>query len=233
MTLNDPQPLPFDEDSSAEVHVSESPEPPVPDAVIAEVSTSEQLAADPEQAADPGQLAADPEPATGATALDADGDDSDASAPESADVDQVEAELDRAIADLGPAPSAFADDDIIAAVDDGRSAAAPSWPFAVYVGAWLVFAALVVWRFIDVPADTALYDVPLYRWIVTAGVTLTVLGPVLALVVWAASLRRPGAQRGALFASAFFKGAISTFAGVCIWWASLLILDQIRIGSLL
>lgn len=115
----------------------------------------------------------------------------------------------------------------------GSMGRAPSWPFGIYAGLWLAFAAFIVWRFLDVPADTALYELELYRWIVLAGVLLTAWGPLLAVVVWLANLGKPQAQKGDLFASALFKAAVVTFAGVCLWWGSLLLLDQLRIGSLL
>lgn len=150
-------------------------------------------------------------------------------------VEPEDAALDDAIAQLGdPTPvTAQVSDEIIAAVEGSRHESVSTWPFGVYVGVWTAFSAFIVWRFIDVPATTALYELPLYRWVVIGGVALTIAGPVLALIVWLLAIRHPEAQRGALFASALVKGAIATFAGVCIWWASLLILDQIRIGSLL
>lgn len=115
----------------------------------------------------------------------------------------------------------------------GARRTAPTWPFAIYGGIWLVFSAFIIWRFIGVSADTALYELETYRWVVLVGVLLTAWGPLVAVVVWLALLGRHDIAKGDLFASALFKAAIVTFAGVCLWWGSLLLLDQLRIGSLL
>lgn len=154
-----------------------------------------------------------------------------------ADAPETEDEqLDRAIAELGPASASTilpaAADDVLVGVDDPRDSVS-SWPFAAYVTVWILFAGLVLWRFYEVPVDSALYEVDAYRWVVVAGIALTALGPILSLIVWAVAMRAHDAERWALFVSALFKGALATFVGVCIWWGSLLVLDQLRMGSLL
>lgn len=110
---------------------------------------------------------------------------------------------------------------------------APSWPFTAYLVVWIGFAVLVVWRFAGVPSDIALFDIDSYRSMVIAGLALFALGPTLSIGVWLAVAFRPSTSKGAVFASALFKGAVITFAGVLTWWVAMLLLDQLRYGSLL
>lgn len=105
------------------------------------------------------------------------------------------------------------------------------WPFAVYVGVWLVAAGVSVWLLSEVPAESAIYDAAVYPFTVLGGIILTVAGPLLTLAVWFTSWTSPDARKGPLFVSALLKGAVSTLAGVAIWWVALILLDQIRLGS--
>lgn len=239
MSLNEPMRLEFDEDPPAEQPAEQLEQP-------AEQPTAERPAVAEPPVGDDAAGAVEGDPVDAVVMSEptehAESESAPAAAPAEAEGapagdTAADSELDRAIADLGEAPGAAvapaAPDEVIAAVDDGRNESVSSWPFGVYVGAWVAFAAFILWRFFEVPADTALYEVDIYRWVVVAGVALTVLGPLLSVAVWAMALRRPDARSGALFVSALVKGALATFAGVSIWWASLLVLDQVRIGSLL
>lgn len=131
------------------------------------------------------------------------------------------------------APSAAPVDGLEAAGSSSCRESAPSWPFTAYLVVWIGFAVLVVWRFAGVPRDIALFDIDSYRSMIIAGLTLTATGPVLSIAVWLAVAFRPSTSKGAVFASALFKGAVTTFAGVLAWWVAMLVLDQLRYGSLL
>lgn len=107
------------------------------------------------------------------------------------------------------------------------------WPFVAYVGVWLVYAGIVVWRFLSVPAGTAVYESAEYPIAIFGGITLAFAGPLLALAVWIAAWDRKDASRLGLFTSAALKGSIATLVGVSLWWAALVVIDQIRLGRIL
>lgn len=107
------------------------------------------------------------------------------------------------------------------------------WPFLVYLGVWVVYVGVVVWRLVEIPVGTAVFDAPEYPVIVFAGIVLATVGPALALAVWIASWDRPGASRFGLFVSAAWKGSLATLAGVTLWQIALIVVDQIRFGRVL
>ncbi len=96
-----------------------------------------------------------------------------------------------------------------------------------------MYAGVVVWRFVQVPADTAVFESPDYAIAMFAGATLSFTGPLLSLAVWIASWDREQASRLGLLASAALKGSIATLAGVSLWWLALLVVDQVRLGRIL
>lgn len=109
---------------------------------------------------------------------------------------------------------------------------APWWPFLVYEGFWLVFAGLLVWRLLQLPAGLASYEAAEYPLFLLGGLVLAAAGPVLLFAVWLAT-KGSAESRGLLFISALYRGAVVTFSGVVIWWAALIIVDQLRLGRLL
>ncbi len=108
----------------------------------------------------------------------------------------------------------------------------PWWPFLVYDAVWAVFAVAMVYLLSRVPARFAAYDSSLYPLMIVGGLALTIAGPVLLVIVWLVYRRRPGSDSSAMFFSALVRGAVATLAGVAIWWAALIILDQLRLGRL-
>lgn len=106
------------------------------------------------------------------------------------------------------------------------------WPFVGYVAVWGVFAAVVAWQLMGVPAEQAVFDSEIYPYTVMGGMTLAFAGPLLVLATWL-SVRRTGAPRGTVFASALAKGSVAMLAGVSLWWAALIIVDQVRLGRIL
>jgi len=107
-----------------------------------------------------------------------------------------------------------------------------TWPFVAYVGAWIAFAAILVWRLTQIPDGLAAFEVAEYRYMVMAGLALAVCGPALSLLVWIASWDASD-DHGALFVSAAVKGSLATFAGVSLWWLALVVVDQARLGRIL
>ena len=117
------------------------------------------------------------------------------------------------------------------AVDSGS---VPTWPFVVYVLVWLIAAGVGVWEFLQVPAGLAIFENSMYATSIMAGIGLLILGPVLLLIVWAATFfTRENARGGALFVSAFIKGASATLLGAVIWMGALMLIDFLRVGRLL
>lgn len=102
------------------------------------------------------------------------------------------------------------------------------WPFLVYLGLWAAFAAVTVWQLLKVPAGVPVYEARVYPYTLLGGLVLTAAGPALILAVWIATLGSPG--KGVRFVSALTKGAVTTVAGVGLWWAVLVALDTIRLG---
>jgi len=167
--------------------------------------------------------------------------DSDPDAVAVADPDAV-ADDDTATAEVTEADSF---DDIVAPVPAAaavthvpeQSAAAgqvPWWPFMVYLGAWVVLAAAAVWQLLQLPADQVVYESPTYVMTILGGLIMTATGPLLILAVWLATrANRSPQERHGLLTSALMKGALVTLIGAIIWWASLVIIDYLRLGRLL
>lgn len=106
----------------------------------------------------------------------------------------------------------------------------PWWPFIVLAVLWLAVsgvAAYLLTRTADVPA----YQQEWYPAIVLAGVVLTLLGPVVAIVTWATSRKdADGNERGGLFVSSILRAAAITLLGVLAWWGTLVVVDSLRLG---
>ena len=139
----------------------------------------------------------------------------------------VEEPEPEALAEPEPEPEALAEPEPV------RHDEVSIWPFVGYVGVWLAYAGIVVWRFLSVPAETAVYESAEYPLAVFGGITLAFAGPLLALAVWIAAWDRKEASRLGLFTSAALKGSIATLVGVSLWWAALVVIDQVRLGRIL
>jgi hypothetical protein len=149
-----------------------------------------------------------------------------------------------AVSSAGDEPGDAAQDvkalDAQAAAEDAKGIALPDdragvpiWPFAVYFMLWAVFAGLLVWQLLAAPAGTPIYEMSIYGISILVGLGLTVIGPLLAIVVWfAAWLARPGARAG-LFSRSLIIGAVTTLAGVALWLIALGAVDMLRLGRLL
>jgi hypothetical protein len=105
------------------------------------------------------------------------------------------------------------------------------WPFFVYDGVWFLLAAAIVWLLAEVPEGMAVYESPIYPATIYAGVALTALGPVLVVAVWLFSRSRAHGTNEPIFVTALMRGAIATLIGVSMWWASLTIVDYVRLGG--
>lgn len=130
------------------------------------------------------------------------------------------AEVVEEAADVAPAQS----DDLAAGEVAPKLA---WWPFLILVGLWIALAgaaAYVLTRASDVPA----YQHEYYPAIVLAGVVLTLLGPVLAVITWAASPKE--GERGGFFVTSIVRAAAVTLFGVLAWWGVLVAVDALRLG---
>ncbi len=108
------------------------------------------------------------------------------------------------------------------------------WPFLAYLGAWVVLAAAAVWQLLQLPVDQVVYESQAYVMTILGGLIMTAMGPLLILAVWLATRANRSAQeRSGLLTSALMKGAFVTLSGAIIWWASLVIIDYLRLGRLL
>ncbi len=110
----------------------------------------------------------------------------------------------------------------------------PWWPFMVYLGAWVVLAAAAVWQLLQLPANQVVYESTAYVLTILGGLIMTAVGPLLILAVWLGTrANRVAQEREGLLTSALLKGALVTLSGAIIWWASLVIIDYLRLGRLL
>ena len=113
-----------------------------------------------------------------------------------------------------------------------RPAGVPWWPFLAYLGAWVVLTGLAVWQLLQLPTEQVAYESQAYGLMVLGGLIMTAVGPLLILSVWFAvwSGRSPG-ERSGLLTSALLKGAVATLGGAVFWWAALIAVDSVRLGS--
>lgn len=145
-----------------------------------------------------------------------------AAEPEAADAPEPPAEP----AHAQPEPA------FLGAIDEAVSTGAPTWPFVIYEGIWAAFAAALVVMLRDAP-EGPLYGEPLYAASVAAGLILTGFGPALIVVVWLLSGGTQKGRRASVFVSSLLKGAVATFLGAVLWIVALVVLDQLRLGSVL
>lgn len=101
------------------------------------------------------------------------------------------------------------------------------WPFLLLVGSWVALAgaaAYVLTRNTELPA----FEHEYYPAIVLAGVVLTLLGPVLAVLTWAVSPKE--GERGGPFVTSIMRASVVTLFGVLMWWGVLVAVDALRLG---
>ncbi|MBN2404893.1 MAG: hypothetical protein JXE06_04875 [Coriobacteriia bacterium] len=141
---------------------------------------------------------------------------------ESAPVDEAVPETGRVVADGSVEALAV------------EEAVGISWtPFMAYLALWVVLCVAAVVLLRPAALDGGARWVPEYLYAVYAGLGMTALGPVLALVVWlVVRARREEDGRRGLFVSALVKGAVVTFTGVLLWIVALYILDALAMGAL-
>jgi hypothetical protein len=127
--------------------------------------------------------------------------------------------------DAVPAPPA------VAGFQTGRlPISAIVWPFVIYDLAWIAYASVLVWRLLNLPANTPVYEWVYYEYALWAGVALTALGPLLILVVWLVTRLRHRDSNGIGLAT-LLVGSAATLLGVAVWWGALIALDYVRLGS--
>ncbi len=106
----------------------------------------------------------------------------------------------------------------------------PWWPFWILAGSWVVLCASAAY-FLTRDATMPSVRQEAYTFIVAVGLALTVLGPILAIVVWAFS--RSGVakdQRTGMFGSSLMRAATITLVGVIAWVGVLIMVDALRLG---
>jgi hypothetical protein len=125
-----------------------------------------------------------------------------------------------------------------AAPDDAQPAAAepgvhrvPWWPFLVYLTLWAGLVGASVYVLGGAQSKTPPVLAEPYPYVVLGGLVLTALGPILAVIAWfVIRARAPKGSRGGLFVSTLLRGSAATMIGVVAWWASLVVLDALRLG---
>jgi hypothetical protein len=174
----------------------------------------------------------DPEIAALQAQLEAETDEPEPAAIEAAaPVEPLEAPEDTAPPAVGGVEEASEDSREI--VLPGDRAGVPIWPFLVYFALWMIFAGLLVWQSLQIPAGTPVYELDFYGMSILVGLALTAIGPLLALVVWVVSWFSRPASRTGLFSRALILGAVTTLGGVALWLVALGAVDMLRLGRLL
>jgi hypothetical protein len=152
-----------------------------------------------------------------------------------------EAEAAEEIAATGVPEGADDDADAVEALLDAEKAAGLlkpvstgrqlSTPFFIYDGVWLLFSIAMV-AVLAGPAQAGTLDTaPSYPVFVFAGLALTAIGPLLALIMWGVRRSRVAKrERTGLLAVALLRGSLATFGGVVLWWIALIALNYIRTG---
>ena len=106
----------------------------------------------------------------------------------------------------------------------------PWWPFLGYLAAWAVLVGASIYLLGGARLSTPATEQAFYPYLVLAGLALTALGPVFALTIWLVIRARtaPG-ERSGQFVTAFVRGSVVTLLGVVSWWATLVVLDALRL----
>ena len=106
----------------------------------------------------------------------------------------------------------------------------PWWPFLGYLAAWAVLVGASVYLLGGPRLSTPATEQAFYPYLVLAGLALTALGPVFALTIWLViRARTASGERSGQFVTAFVRGSVVTLLGVVSWWATLVVLDALRL----
>jgi len=178
--------------------------------------------------AEPGALSAEPVPVESSSADDTELDDIADAISEAEDKVTAAESLD----DIAPETTHAVPDDAVIVAEPVLPASVPWWPFLAYLGAWMVLTGLAVWQLLQLPPTHVAYESQVYGYMVLGGLIMTAVGPLLILAVWFAVWSgRSSGQRAGLLTSALLKGALVTLSGAILWWAALIIIDYLRLGS--
>lgn len=216
---------PFAEAEPMAVELEPVDEPAVAAVAIEPVETEAQPEPD---AVDDEQLAQAISDAASADAAAAEGAEADTTIEPGAEV-AAEGENSAQEPEAAAVPAAAE----VAAIDVGPQPKVALWPFIAYGLVWVAFAGVVVWRLLQIPADVAVFEDPIYQLTVLGGLALACCGPIVALAAWFSAWGTPDSTKGGLFVSALVRGSIFTFCGVTLWWLALIIIDQLRLGRVL
>ena len=143
-------------------------------------------------------------------------------------------EPEKTTPDTAPRLTARADPELPESIEGAGSDGVriPIWPFLAYVAVWVAGAGGAGWLLCQTASGIPIFSTRTYEMTVIAGLGLTVMGPLLALVVWVAlALRTRGTSRAGLFTRTLLRGAVATLCGVALWWTMLLIVDTLRLGG--
>ena len=178
--------------------------------------------------AEPGALPAEPEPAESSSAEDTESDEiADAISDAEDRVGGAES-LD----DIDPETTHVVPEDAVVVAGPVPYATVPWWPFLAYLGAWIILTGLAVWQLLQLPPAHVAYESQVYGYMVLGGLIMTAVGPLLILAVWFAVWSgRSSGERAGLLTSALLKGAVVTLCGAVLWWAALISVDYLRLGS--
>jgi len=149
--------------------------------------------------------------------------DADGEADEPVDADSVEAEE--------PA-TATAEDAVVSSelVPEKLPSPVPWWPFWLLAFTWVALCGAAAYFLTRDPSMPSLRQ-DAYTFVVAGGLALTVLGPILAIVVWAfARGAVPAERRPGMFVTALLRAAVITFLGVLAWSGTLIVVDALRLG---
>lgn len=106
------------------------------------------------------------------------------------------------------------------------------WPFAAYIVLWVGLIAVTVYLLAyGSQAELPAVSQDVYGLLLLAGLIMTILGPLVAMIAWfVVWLRCEKGARNGLFTIAFVRGSILTFAGVILWYGALVAVDAVRLG---
>lgn len=197
-----------------------------------EVELPTALAEEPEEATEPAaeEAADETEPTADVTSDAADEASEDAAEqPEVAAADQSDpVEADAPEQEPASDAEAFASPEV--ELEPKRRSPVPRWPFWTLAGVWFALCAGAAYVLTRDPAMPSLRQ-DAYTFVVAAGLALTVLGPIAAVVVWlfARSSADEGSRSG-MFATSLMRAALVTFFGVIAWTGVLVVVDALRLG---
>lgn len=106
----------------------------------------------------------------------------------------------------------------------------PWWPFWMLTFVWVALCGAAAYFLTRDPSMPSLRQ-EAYTFVVAAGLALTILGPLLAIAVWAFSRGSvPHERRPGMFVASLLRAAVITFLGVVAWTGTLIFVDALRLG---